>query len=448
MNPPNVFTRRSFLRSTALGGALTGTVPSFLAATFDRLHAEASGGAIAATTGRDAPILVVLQLAGGNDGLNTVVPYANDAYHKARPKVGLKASSVLKIDDHFGLHPALKGLHSLHDDGRLAIVHGVGYPNPNRSHFRSTDIWMTATDSNQVGNLGWIGRYFDHACAGADPVVGLAVGRQNPLAFNALKPAGVAVDNPESFRYVDDVGSDDEKGGQVGSGEFYRRMNSADGAAMSGSDDNTGGTVDMIGGSTPSGSPLDFLERTALDAQVSSDQIRRISSQVRNEAPYPTTRLARDFQLVARLIAGGLSTRVYFVSQGGYDTHTNQAASHQRLLTEMGGAVAAFQADLKALGHQQRVLLMTFSEFGRRVSENGSSGTDHGAAAPLFVIGDRVRPGFHGTAPSLAPADLLNGDLRFNTDFRQVYAAVLDQWLRTSSSAVLGRKFEPVTLFA
>jgi uncharacterized protein (DUF1501 family) len=447
MNPPPLHTRRSFLRSTALGGALTSTVPSFFAATFDRLHAEAEGSAIAPTTGRDAPILVVLQLAGGNDGLNTVVPYADDAYHRVRPKLALKPGAVLKLNEQFGLHPALKGLRSLHDDGRLAIVHGIGYPNPNRSHFRSTDIWMTAADSDRVESLGWIGRYFDHACNGADPVVGLAVGRQNPLAFAARKPAGVAVDNTESYRYVDhdlpEEGESDSAGGEG----FYRRMNGEDGPAMSGSAENTGGTIGAVGGSSPSGSPLDYLERTALDAQVSSDQIRRLSARTRNEARYPETRLARDFQLVARLIAGGLSTRVYFVSQGGYDTHTNQAATHQRLLTEMGEAVHAFQSDLKALGQQQRVLLMTFSEFGRRVSENGSAGTDHGAAAPLFLIGDQVRPGFHGTAPSLASADLQNGDLRFQTDFRCVYAAILDRWMRTSSASILGRQFEPTQLF-
>lgn len=444
MNPLPLHTRRSFLRSTALGGALTSTVPSFLAATFDRLHAEAAGSALAASTGRDAPILVVLQLAGGNDGLNTVIPFADDAYYQARPKLGLKPSAVLKLNDHFGLHPALQGLRGLHDDGRLGIVHGVGYPNPNRSHFRSTDIWMTASDADQVSNLGWLGRYFDQACAGADPVVGLAVSRQNPLAFAARKPTGVAVDNPEAYRFVDHEEPGHET--MIRGEKFYRQMNEKDGAATSGSDDDSGGSIGMAGGSAPFGSPLDYLERTALDAQVSSDQIRTLASRTRNLAPYPETRLARDFQLVAKLIAGGLSTRVYYVSQGGYDTHTNQAAAHHRLLSEMSGAIAAFQSDLKALGQQSRVLLMTFSEFGRRVGENASGGTDHGAAAPLFVVGDRVKPGFHGPMPSLAPADLLHGDVRFQTDFRSLYAAILDQWLHTSSAAVLGRKFEPVDL--
>ena len=431
VNTPPLHTRRSFLRSTALGGALTGTVPSFLAA----------------TTGRDAPILVLLQLAGGNDGLNTVIPFTDDAYHTARPRLGLKRSAVLRLNDEFGLHPSLKGLRAQHEEGRLAILHGVGYPNPNRSHFRSTDIWMTASDSSEVAGLGWIGRYFDHACAGADPAVGLAVTRQSPLAFAARRPAGVAVDNPESYRYVDHDEPGDGEGDGAGGGNFYRRMNGGDGEAITGTADNSGGSIDGVGGIRPSGSPLDYLERTALDAQVSSDRIRSVSERTRNAVEYPGSRLARDFQLIARLIGGGLTTRVYFASQGGYDTHTQQASTHQRLLAELGDAIAAFQADLKAMGQRERVLLMTFSEFGRRVAENASAGTDHGAAAPLFVIGDTVRPGFHGQAPSLAPPDLVNGDVRYQTDFRCVYAAVLDRWLRTSSAAVLGRPFEPVSLF-
>ena len=193
---------------------------------------------------------------------------------------------------------------------------------------------------------------------------------------------------------------------------------------------------------------MDFLERTALDAQVSSDQIRALSRKAKNEASYPAGRLANDLKLVARLIAGGLGTRVYYVSQGGYDTHTGQLPTHQRLLTELGGSLRAFLTDLRALGQLDRVLVLTFSEFGRRVAENASGGTDHGAGAPLFLCGSRLKPGLHGTAPSLKPADLAHGDVKFATDFRCVYAGVLEHWLNTSSEAVLGRKFEPLPLFA
>jgi uncharacterized protein (DUF1501 family) len=442
----NLHTRRSFLRSSALGGALTCTVPSFLAATFDRLHADADGSPVAARTGTDSPILVVLQLAGGNDGLNTVVPFADDAYHRARPRLGLKSDAVLPLTDTTGLHPALRGLRELFDAGHLGIVQSVGYPNPNRSHFRSTDIWMTATDSDRVSSLGWLGRYFDHTCTGSDPTVGLAITRQAPLAFAANKPTGVALENPEAFRFADlDAPEADEQGA---SGTFYRQMTGAAREVSMEDATRSGSSVEAAGGSagTNSGSPLDYLERTALDAQISSDRIRSVAARGRNEASYPASRLANDMKLVARLIAGGLGTRVYFVSQGGYDTHTNQVPTHARLLGELGDAVAAFQKDLQALGRAEQVVLLTFSEFGRRVAENRSGGTDHGAAAPLFVVGSRVRPGLHGPAPNLAPGSLVNGDVTFATDFRSVYATLLEQWLQTSPAPVLGRAFPSLPL--
>lgn len=436
-------TRRSFLRHSTLGGALSVTVPSFLAATFDQLHAAEADKATQAKTGRDEPILVVVQLAGGNDGLNTLVPFADDDYHRARPKLGLKASQVLRLSDTTGLHPALAGFRALHDDGLFAAVEAVGYPNPNRSHFRSTDIWMTATDSDRFSNKGWLGRYFDHACAGAEPTVGLCVGRQAPLAFAGHQPKGVALENPEAYRYVD---SDSAEAGEMAGGEtFYRQMNAAADSLRS---DMSGASIGTVSGSAPVASPLDFLERTALDAQVSSDRIRALSRQAKNEATYPTGRLANDLKLVARLIAGGLGTRVYYVSQGGYDTHTSQLPTHQRLLTELGGSLRAFVADLKAHGQLDRVLVLTFSEFGRRVAENASSGTDHGAGAPLFLCGSRIKAGLHGAAPSLKTADLINGDVRFAKDFRCIYAGVLEHWLKTSGEAVLGRKFAPLNLFA
>ncbi|MFM7215680.1 MAG: DUF1501 domain-containing protein [Verrucomicrobiota bacterium] len=442
-------TRRSFLKSTAWGGALGSTVPAFLAATFDQLQAEHLDRAVAPVTGRDGPVLVVIQLAGGNDGLNTLVPFRNDHYHRARPKLGLKAETVRKIRDDVGLHPALGGFQELHDQGQLGIVQSVGYPNPNRSHFRSTDIWMTATDSNRFSNLGWIGRYFDNACSGSPPTVGLAVGRQSPLAFSARQPRGIALENPESFRFADaDEASDRES---TTSGTFYRRMNAALEDAPLGDPENAGGSISMLEGSgspVHQGSALDFLERTSLDAQISSDRIQAIANRVRNEAIYPASKLATDLRLVARLIAGGLGTRVYYVSQGGYDTHTHQAGAHHRLLGNLGDAMAAFIRDLKALGQSDRVLVMTFSEFGRRVAENGNAGTDHGAAAPLFLAGTRVRAGVHGKAPELDPKLLHNGDIRHTTDFRTVYASLLAQWLRTDPKAILGSTFPTLPLIA
>jgi uncharacterized protein (DUF1501 family) len=438
-------TRREFLRTTVLGGALSWTLPSFLAETFSALDAAAADAATAPLTGRDAPILVVLQLAGGNDGLNTVVPFANDHYHRARPRLGLHADKVLKLDGQFGLHPSLTGFKRLFDEGLLAVVHGVGYPNPNRSHFRSTEIWQTASDADRFERHGWLGRFFDHACAGADPTVGISIGRQMPQAFASPRPIGVSLESPERYRALD---ADGPRPGQRGrADDFYRQLNEPVTAEMveAAAADQAGGSIGALAGQVSTNlPPLDFVERVALDAQVSSERVRAVSQRVQNQATYPQGQLAAGLRLVARLIGGGMPTRVYYVSQGGYDTHANQVGAHTRLLEELGGSVQAFLSDLKAQGNLERVLLLTFSEFGRRVAENANAGTDHGAAAPMFLAGAKVKAGTHGQFPSLAPPDLLNGDLRFTTDFRSVYAGVLEDWLRTPSEPILHRRFEPI----
>src|SRR5262245_40048415 len=436
-------TRREFLRSTLLTSALSWTVPTFLANTFSALQAEAADKATQILTGRDSTILVILQMAGGNDGLNTLVPHGNDYYYKARPRINIPAGQVLKINDTLGLHPSLTGLKSLYDGGQLSVVQGVGYPNPNRSHFRSTEIWQTASDSNRFERHGWLGRYFDNACKGCDPTFGISIGRQMPQAFAAKAPVGVSLDNPQSYRFMtsDRPGADE----MASMEDTFKKLN----APADGDEANSGASIGAVPGSIMhQGSPLDYVERTALDAQISSEEIRAASNKVQNKADYPQSQLANSLKLVARLIGGGLPTRIFYVSQGGYDTHTNQANTHDRLLKELGDSVKAFMDDITAQGNFDRVMLMTFSEFGRRVNENASGGTDHGAASVMFVSGKKVSAGLLGKYPSLAPADLNNGDLRFTTDFRSVYAAVLEQWLKTPSAPVLGRKFEPVNLLA
>jgi uncharacterized protein (DUF1501 family) len=447
MNPlTQLKTRREFLRTSMLGGALTWTVPSFLAQTFSALHAEADGSATQIATGRDSSILVVLQMAGGNDGLNTVVPFGNDYYLRARPRLRLPADALLKLNDELGLHPGLTGFRELFDSAHLSIVQGVGYPNPNRSHFRSTEIWQTASDSNKVEKYGWLGRYFDNACKGADPTVGINVGRQTPQAFASSKPIGVSLDSPENYRFA--TLDEPEEGEMASSEQFFRRLNRpAPSIEMeAGTSLEAGASIGSLTGRVQvAGSPLDYLERVALDAQLSSDKILAISKKVANLAAYPASPLANSLKLVARLIGGGLPTRVFYVSQGGYDTHANQVGAHERLLRDLGDSVKAFVNDLKAQGNFQRVLMLTFSEFGRRVAENANGGTDHGAAAPLFVIGDKVKAGFVGKYPSLAPDDLFNGDLKYTTDFRSIYAGVLEGWLKTASRPVLGKKFEPIS---
>jgi uncharacterized protein (DUF1501 family) len=412
-------------------------MPVFLANTFAALHADAADSATQITTGKDSTILVVLQMAGGNDGINTVVPYANDFYHQARPKIGLSAQQVLRLNGEVGFHGSMTGMKELYDSGNLAVVQGVGYPNPNRSHFRSTEIWQTASDSDKIEKYGWLGRYFDNCCAGADPAIGVTIGNQLPESFFAKTPKGICFNNPQNYRFMSNSATE----------EYYKKLNDVE---MSGppADENSGGSIGSLAAGMPmqGGKAVDFIERTALDAQMSSDEVRNIAARVQNQATYPGSQLGNSLKLVAKLIGGGLPTRIYYVSQGGYDTHVNQVATQQRLLKDLGDSTKAFVYDLKAQGNMQRVLVMTFSEFGRRVAENANGGTDHGAAAPMFIIGNKVKAGLLGRYPSLAPQDLFEGDIKYNVDFRNVYASVLENWLHTKSVPILGRQFEPLAL--
>lgn len=436
-------TRRKFLRTSMLGAAATWTLPIFLEKTFFALDALAADSPTQTVTGKDGTILVVLQMAGGNDGLNTVIPYADDAYHVARPRLRLAPDQVLKIDNHIALNPKLTGLKSLYDEGHLAIVQGVGYPNPNRSHFRSTEIWQTASNADRTSSEGWLGRYFDNCCSGADPTVGVAIAEETPQAFAAKHPTGVTFSRPEQFRF-----QPSERGnGQMSAEEtFFRQLNEAGAGDEGGTaESNAGGSIGAIAGnSRGNSSTLDFLQRTALDAQLSSDKILAIARKYKSTVPYPPGQLAASLNIIARMIAGGLPTRVYYASQGGFDTHAGQINTHQRLMGEFNDAVSAFVSDLKQQGNFDRVLLITFSEFGRRVQENANGGTDHGAAAPMFVFGGSVKSGLFGKYPSLT--DLDRGDLKFNTDFRSVYGTVLERWLKAPSEVVLGRKFPALSI--
>jgi uncharacterized protein (DUF1501 family) len=339
------------------------------------------------------------------------------------------------------LNGKLTGLKSLYDAGHLAIVCGVGYPNPNRSHFRSTEIWQTASDADRNLSEGWLGRYFDNCCSGADPTVGVAIGDEMPQAFAAKSPTGVTFSRPEQFRWR---ASEPNNNGHMSAEEnFFRQLNGSDEESAPAASD--GVSIGALPGKTKSDfSTLDFLQRTALDAQLSSDKILAIARKYKSTMLYPQGQLASSLNIIARMIAGGLPTRVYYASQGGFDTHAGQLNAHERLMGDFNDAVSAFVADLKQQGNFERVLLMTFSEFGRRVQENANGGTDHGAAAPMFVLGGGVKPGLFGKYPSLV--DLDRGDLKFNTDFRSVYGMVLDNWLRTPSQIVLGRRFPTLAI--
>jgi uncharacterized protein (DUF1501 family) len=423
---PDLVTRRAFLRNSLLGAALSWTVPVFIERTFMTLNAQAADSSVQTMTGRDHPILVVIQLAGGNDGLNTIIPFQDDLYFSARPKLAIPKSQVLPIDSFIGLNPSLAPLKSIYDDGNLAIIQGVGYPNPNRSHFRSTEIWQTASDARQNLTTGWIGRFFDNCCAGADPTVGVVLGEQLPEAFNAENPTGVAIGRPGNLGFDREPGPDEAR--------LFEEMNGLDPAAMSGD------SIGTLAGPNSSGmSAIAYLQRTALDAQVSTDKIRKVLKGTANEAVYPKNRLGNSLSLISRLIAGELPTRVYYASQGGYDTHAGQVNTHKRLLSELAGSLAAFCHDLKAKEIFDRVMVMTFSEFGRRVNENANGGTDHGTAAPMFICGGGVKAGLYGKPPSLDRLDA--GDLFFNVDFRSVYSTILSKWMKAPVAQVLGREF-------
>jgi uncharacterized protein (DUF1501 family) len=414
-----------------LGAAATLTLPVFLQKTFAALDEQAAGSVVQTPNGKDGPILVILQLAGGNDGLNTVIPYADDAYYRARPAIGIAKQSILQVNDYIGLHPKLSGLKSLYDSGHLGIVQGVGYPNPNRSHFRSTEIWQTASDANVMEQYGWVGRYFDSCCKGADPTVGVAVSNAMPQAFVAKSPTGVSFQRPEQYKWQNE-------GKDMAVDDAFHHLNQP-------ATDEGGSSIGMVGNANTSElNPLDYLQRTALDAQLSSAKILEISRKYKSSVDYPKNQLGSSLSLIAQMIAGGLPTRVYYASQGGYDTHNNQLGTHDRLMTELGDSLAAFAKDLQQQGNFNRVLLMTFSEFGRRVVQNGSNGTDHGAAGPMFLMGGAMKAGLYGKYPSLT--ELHDNDLIFNTDFRSVYATVLDRWLKAPSKTILGRQFQPLNI--
>lgn len=415
---PQLMTRRHFLRTGVVGGALAATLPAFLDQTLMRIEAAEAASVLQRAHGRDAPIMVLMQLGGGNDGLNTLIPLENDHYRRARPRLGQVENAALRLTDDVGLHESLTGLKALYDDGLLGIVQGVGYPNPNRSHFRSTEIWHTGSPEERKQNEGWVGRYFDNYCQGMAPETGISLTDIPPQAFEGAGSMGITFTNPNQFRFNDDA--DLVSGDSIGmAGGFARR---------DGND------------------TLAFLERTHLDARVSSDTLHDTLRRVPVPGGFPGNRLGSDLSLIARLIGGGMSTRVYYCSHGGYDTHANQMGAHARLLKELGDGLEAFWREMKRQGNERRVCLLVFSEFGRRLAENGSQGTDHGAAAPLLVMGGGVKGGLHGAAPLLAPNQLVRGDPVHTIDFRQVYATVLEQHLRVGAAPILGQRFDRVPI--
>ena len=418
------FTRRGFLRTGVTLASCAVTAPWFVHSAASVL-AQSSGGLSSVPGVPDERILVVLQLGGGNDGLNTVAPVDMGAYHNARPTIGIRAAEAHRLDQRqpIGLHPRLAGLKSLYDEGSLSVIQGVGYPNPNRSHFKSMDIWHTA-DTSGVGQ-GWLGTYFDNQCKGEpnpDPAMGLSIGRKAPLAMEGREVRPLTFESPE----------------------LYRRAGADDGAA-----NNMYARAIQPSTDLDPSSPAAYLMRTAMDAQLSSAMIRNAVDR-QPETEFPRSDLGRQLAMVAGMIAAGMRTRVYYVTMSGFDTHAGQGGTrgaHANLLGQFGDALKAFYAELKVQRSDSRVLTMCFSEFGRRVGQNASGGTDHGAAAPMFLAGPMVRAGVLNEHPSLTNLDE-NGDLKFSIDFRSVYAGVLEDWLKADPTATLGSRFRAARVIA
>jgi uncharacterized protein (DUF1501 family) len=409
-------TRREFLR-LGLGGstllACGATVPTFLAR---------SALALADGPARpDGRILVVLQLDGGNDGLNTVVPHRDDNYRRARPRLALPAQGLHRLNDDLGLHPALVGLNRLHENRRLAVVQSVGYPNPNRSHFESMAIWHTARLDPNRATPGWLARCLDRR---AD-----APGGDTPALHISESLLPQALHGGQ--RHVPSLASLEQ---------FRRRLGIPEAAGAA----EQRAALDRVGGQQrgAAGSLLQFVERSSLITYASSARLESVMRQPGQASTgYPEFYgLARRLKLVAQLIKAGMGTTIYYTQLGGFDTHANQLNNHANLMREMGDSVRAFFEDLQRASQADRVLLLAFTEFGRRLRENASAGTDHGTASPVFLVGPRVRSGVHGPNPNLR--DLVDGDPQHAIDFRRVYATVLDQWLACPSAAVLGQRYE------
>lgn len=414
-------TRREFVNGSLTLLSAAGTLPLFLGNTASVLAGPEPQQA--RRKNNSERILVVVQLAGGNDGLNTVIPYERDAYYKARRQIAVAKKDVLKLVDGLGLHPSATGLKDLHDDGHMAIVQGVGYPNHNRSHFTSMDIWHTG-DPTLKTQSGWIGRYFDACCkgndAGSEPSQGVALMREAPAAMQGEDFYPLAFSDPNALTW---------RAGQRNprAAEVFKKLNNIDGEIPSGENE-----------------LAQFLQRAALKAQVGAAEIRSAAGEMSGARRGGGGALQRSLRLVYRMIAADMPTRIYYVSMGGFDTHAGQVGRHRQLMQQFGSAMKSFVGRLKADKLLDRVLIMCFSEFGRRVVQNASGGTDHGEAGPMFMFGSKIVPGLHQRHPSLEK--LHRGDLAYGCDFRRVYATVLRDWLKIKPQKVLGKNFTPLRL--
>ena len=390
--------RREFIQVGSLATA-TLLVPKFLKA-FEG-HAVVPPG---------NKVVVILQLSGGNDGLNTVIPVRNDIYYRSRPRLGIVKDKALTLTDEVGLHPSLTAFKQAYDDGSLGILNNVGYPNPDRSHFRSMDLWHTASQSNEYWNTGWVGRYLDAHCSGCDkPTQALEIDDVLSLALKGEEVKGLALKDPKRL-----YGISNEK--------YFKEV------------------LKQHATDHHDEKPVEYLYKTMAETLSSADYIFQQSRLHPSKTEYPSTNLGNSFKTIASLIFSDINTKVYYVSLGSFDTHVNQEAQQQRLFKEMNDAVASFVKDLKVNNRFNDVLLFSFSEFGRRVAQNASGGTDHGTANNMFFIsGGLKEKGVLNPLPDLN--DLDEGDLKYKIDFKNVYATVLKNWLGTDAEKILGNKY-------
>ena len=402
-------------RGRFLLGSLAGlTVAARTSDIFGRALAQAPLQSVSSKV--DDRVLVLINLQGGNDGLNTVVPYGMPQYYRYRPNLAVPQNDVLRLDDQVGFNPALRSFKALFDKHSVAVIQGVGYPKPDHSHFRSTEIWQTA-DPDGYSPTGWLGRYLDIANLPAGNLFeAVALSPVLPEVFGSRKIDVPAIDgNLRGYGLVSDK--------RPGGANAFRSV--------------------LTDTRMPFTSPyLAKITEIEANAQKGSEELPKLIAGYKTSAQYPATNLGRSLALAAQMIGSKLGTRVIYVTHGSFDTHTYQKATQDRLLAQFADAIGAFYADLAAHGNDGHVLTMTFSEFGRRVAENASRGTDHGEAAPLFLVGGGVKGGVYGRHPSLD--DLDNGDLKYTTDFRSVYTTVIERWLGRPAQGIIAGSFPEV----
>lgn len=391
--------RRKFLRNSAIITAGTMMMPAFLKAVQNGYIPQDK---------YEGKRLIIVQLSGGNDGLNTVVPFENDIYYQERKNIAIAKQDVVKLTDDLGLNPALKALQEVWDEGYMSVVNSVGYPNPDRSHFRSMDIWQTASASNEYLSTGWLGRYLDQCKSCEQPHTALELDDQLSLVLKGQERSGFAMSNPK---------------------RLYRTVNTPIIKALTHHHEHE------------HHENVSYLYKTLNKTVASADYLFETSKVYQSNINYPQSKFAKDLKQTAELINAGCDAQVYYVTLGGFDTHAGQKNRQERLLKQYAEGVAAFVKDLKQGGNWKDSVLMTFSEFGRRVAENGSGGTDHGTANNLFLMsGSLQKVGFYNSAPNLT--DLDKGDLKYEIDFRRVYASLLKDWLQVDAKNILGTHFD------